>query len=62
MTQIAILITVQPDGGKIRPYLAWDVSVESAVDCAYQVLRDARIPFSAVSGTIPTGENLDVYA
>ena len=60
--QIEVLITVQPDGGDIKPYVTVDVSVESAVDCAYQILRDARIPFSAVSGSQLTGSRLDVYA
>lgn len=60
--QVNVLISVQPDGGEIKPYVTVDVSVSSAVDVAYQILKDARIPFSAVSGTIHTGERLDVYA
>ena len=59
--QIAVLISVQPDGGTIKPYVTVDVSVSSAVDVAYQLLRDARIPFSAVSGCAVTGENVNVY-
>jgi len=60
--QVNVLVSVQPDGGQIKPYVTVAVSVEDAVESAYQVLRDARIPFSAVSGCAVTGENVNVYA
>jgi len=60
--QIAVLISVQPDGGTIKPYVTVAVSVAEAVDCAWQILRDARIDFSAITGTELTGQNVNVYA